>query len=224
MAGSDRALVSAAIEGNLPAFVEGRIAAVETAMMAAARATVRAGVGRLRVDVVSAGLGQRVANTWRSEVYPKRGRSMAPAGYIYSRASAIVSAFEEGATIRPVKGSVFLWLPTEHVPRRGGRRLKPEEVENSFNIDLDIVPSLTRPGVYLAVLRAIRTKSRKGFRQAKRGELDAGKNVTSVPMFVLVRQVRLQRRLDGAKIRTQLGAEWLGSVSRHVADALDDEG
>jgi hypothetical protein len=62
----------------------------------------------LREQVTSAGLGQRLANTWRNRVFPERRRSMTPSGYIWSNAPNIIDAFSRGAQVVPLAGRRFL--------------------------------------------------------------------------------------------------------------------
>ena len=67
---------------RLIAAVEGRLADVMAAEVAAAEKAVSTGVRdgaeglktELRRQVTSAGLGARLANTWRSKVFPPSGR------------------------------------------------------------------------------------------------------------------------------------------------------
>jgi hypothetical protein len=217
----------AAIEGRLSDYVESRVAIARGGMMAAAGFAGREVVSRLRADVSGAGLGQRVANAWRANVYPSRGRaSLEPAVYVFTKAPGIVAAFANGATIRPVKGGVFLWIATENVPRigRGAKRMTPSEVENRFNQDFDIVPASTRPGVFYAVLRLISARSGRGFRQASKARRAQGRDVQRVVMFVLVRQVRLRKRLDVDAIAAEAARTWPEIVARSLTTAFRNAG
>lgn len=65
----------AAIDGRLTDYMESRVALAKSGMMKAAALAGRTVVGRLRADVLSAGLGPRIANTWRANVHPSRGAS-----------------------------------------------------------------------------------------------------------------------------------------------------
>ncbi len=79
----------------------------------------------LRSQITGAGLGQRLANTWRGEVYPKGQMSIKAAGLVYSRAPVIVGAHDQGATIRSKDG---FWLAIP-LPAAGkgprGKRMTP---------------------------------------------------------------------------------------------------
>jgi len=65
--------------------IEGDIAKLASAAM---RETTPIAKQELRAQVTSAGLGTRLANTWRSEVYPRSSVSLNPGGYIWSKAPA----------------------------------------------------------------------------------------------------------------------------------------
>jgi hypothetical protein len=176
---------------------------------------------RLRDDTRS-GLGSRLANTWRSRVYPvsRPSRTLNPAGIVTSNASTVVAAFDPGATIQ-AKGGAFMAIPTEFVPKAGrnGRKLTPVEVEARFNQELEAVPSLTRRGVILLVLtarrgkrgvKAIRAKSKAAFfRQAER-----------IVMFVLVPRVRLKKLLDWRRILSTAQADYAREIAAGTNIAL----
>ena len=51
----------------------------------------------LRRQVVGAGLGQRLAGTWRSQIFPPTATKAA--GEVWTVAPLIIQGFDEGATI-----------------------------------------------------------------------------------------------------------------------------
>lgn len=65
----------------------------------------------LRADVTDAGLGQRLANTWRGKTYPEGGISLEAASFVWSKAPNIVDAFDRGVTIKSNRG-LWLAIPT----------------------------------------------------------------------------------------------------------------
>jgi hypothetical protein len=94
---------------------------------AVATGTRKAGQGLktgLRRQVGSAGLGQRLANSWRDQHYPNQ--KLDAASLVYTKAPQIIRAFDEGAVIRSRRGR-FLAIPTENAPRKGtdGKRISP---------------------------------------------------------------------------------------------------
>ncbi|MFC3442785.1 DUF6441 family protein [Sphingobium rhizovicinum] len=183
-----------------------------------------------RKQVRDAGMGNRLANTWRAEVYPKGGRSLNPAGYIWSAAPAIIDAFARGAHIRPVNGAKWLWIPTRNVParRRGGSyassvkrsngtRMSPEEVELHFNAELQVVIEGGKGSAFIDVVAGLSG----GHRQATSGRLHgrrglAPRKAKPVLMFNLVRGVRMPRLFDldgpaqarGANVARRIAARW----------------
>lgn len=149
----------------------------------------------LRASTVKAGLGGRLANTWRSAVYPKGRISIDAAAMVYSKAPDIIDSFDRGATIYPVNGSKMLAIPTKNVPRKGrGRRMTPLDVEDAFNQDLKFARS--KDGKVIAYVEVIRAKSNKGWRQATRGRLRQGRVVQPVVMFILIPAAHMPKHFD----------------------------
>lgn len=187
----------------------------------------------LRGQAIEAGMGQRLANTWRGDVYPKiYGRvSMNPAGVVRSAAPLIIDAFARGATIRPVNGAKYLWIPTRAVPRRrragsyksnmsarsgGGGAMSPEECELHFNTEFTVRPGAR--GSLLAFMDLTTGLSRRGggLRRDTRGRQAQGRKAKPVLMFVLRKTVKLKRLFDiegaasrwAAKVPTLFEARW----------------
>lgn len=160
----------------------------------------------LRRQITDAGMGTRLANTWRGGSYPVGARvSVNPGGYIWSNAPLIIDAFARGATIRPVNGANFQWIPTKNVPRargrvsRGGRNMRggamtPEEVENRFNTDFEYRPG--KAGTVLAFIDVVRAKNMRGYRAATAGRQRQGRVAKPVLMFVLRKFVRMPKAVD----------------------------
>lgn len=188
--------------------LQGDIASGATAAM---RDTMPIAKQELRGQVTSAGLGNRLANTWRGDVYPKSGQSANPAGYIYSAAPDIIESFSTGAQIVPLAGRRFLAIPTDNVPRATGtrgvsRRMTPEQVESSFNQDLFFKRG--KSGRVLAFINTDRVKGARGLRRAARGA--KSRAAAPVLMFVLVPTLRMPKVLD------------LDAVASRWADRFDD--
>lgn len=158
----------------------------------------------LRDQVRSAGLGDRLANTWQGKVFPQGRNSLDPSAYVWSKAPRIILAFGQGATIVPVNGSQRLAIPTENVPRNGRRLMTPVEVEAAFNQDLIVRPG--RKGSLLAFVNVIPALNKRGFRKATPRRLASGRDVKLVLMFVLVRSVFLAKRFDIQAAAEKVGA------------------
>ena len=154
----------------------------------------------LRGQVVRAGLGQKVANAWRSRNYGKEA-SYNPAALVWSKAPKIHAAFDESSVIKARNGSKYLAIPTPHVPRRGGaggrKYLTPVEVEADLNIELEFVAySNGRPGGMLVAPALVQAKNKRGWRRATAKRLKAGRKAQPVIMFYLVPSARLKKALD----------------------------
>jgi hypothetical protein len=206
--------LTAALSGDLGKLLAEEVRAAETAVTAGVR---RAGAGlkgELRQQVISAGLGGRLANAWRDRHYPNQ--KVDAASLVWTKAPGIIRAFAEGVTIRSGRGRC-LAIPTENAPRRGtdGKRISPSTFPEHRLGRLRLV---ARPGkAPLLVVDGLRasTGRRGGFRRASQRALRTGQGVVTVVMFVLVPQVRLRKRLDveGAARR------WHGQLPRLVIEA-----
>lgn len=167
-------------------------------VMAAEKATTKAvaiaGDGlksNWRAQIVSAGLGTRLSNTIRNKTYPQNQESLRAASLVWSKAPRILSSFEEGVLIRS-KDGFWLAIPTEAAGRGSGRRrLTPGEWERRRGMRLRFV---YRPrGASLLVADNARLNS-KGLAAVSRSK--TGRNQVTVPIFILVPQVRLRKKLD----------------------------
>lgn len=156
----------------------------------------------LRGQVTGAGMGSKLANAWRSKVYENKGYD--PAGLVYTRAPRIVEAFDKGVLIKPKAGGVWLAIPTVVAPKRGtdGKRITPTTFPEAKLGKLEFVYREKGPS-FLVVHNVRASYSRKtgqlrGFRKASETALRAGKGLTTAIMFILIRQVKLEKRLDVA--------------------------
>ncbi len=176
----------------------------------------------LRQQVTAAGLGSRLAGTWRSRVYPPTDTGAA--GEVWTVAPLIIQGFDEGATIIARNGSRWLAIPTANVPPRswgskapGGhprRLMTPVEVEAAFNRDLRTVQPPGRQVAYLIMDQLVAARSGHGFRQATPRRLAQGRSAAPVLMFVLVPQVTLAKRLDLAGAIAAIEAEFPGLIEQ----------
>lgn len=184
----------------------------------------------LRDEVLTVGMGQRLAKTWRGEVYPKGGTSLGPAGFVWSKAPAIVDAFSRGVTIRPIDGEGYLWIPTKNVPprrragsyqsslgkRSRGTRMSPEEVELAFNAELIIQKG--KRGSLLALIDVVGSNNGKTLRPSTNQRVKGRKGVAPrrvkrVLMFVLVRQAKMPLRFNLQRAADQAGRFFVSLLS-----------
>jgi hypothetical protein len=176
----------------------GRIMAeeVKAGEKAATAAVQQAGEGlkaAWRAQIVGAGLGPRLARTIRSQAYPKAGASLNAAVVVWSKAPVIVGAHDTGPLIRSRNG-FWLAIPTTAAGKslRGGR-ITPGEWERRNGLRLRFVYRRSGPSLLVAEGR-LNTKGR-----AVRSRSRSGRGAATVPIFLLVPQVKLPKRLDLAR-------------------------
>jgi hypothetical protein len=195
---------------------------VERAVASGTRDAGRGLRTELRRQVTRAGLGQRLANSWRDQHYPNR--KLDAASLVYTKAPGIIRAFDEGAVIRSRRGR-FLAIPTENAPRKGtdGRRISPSTFPEHRFGPLRFVPRQSGPS--LLVVDGLRASfSRKsgalrGFRRATDRARERGDGLTTVVMFLLVPQVKLRKRLDVDRAAER----WSGQLPTLIEQQLQSE-
>ena len=73
------------IEGDLNKILVGEARVAEAAVSAAVRKAGESLKNELRAQVAGAGLGRRLANAVRCNVYPERGESLSTAAWVFAR-------------------------------------------------------------------------------------------------------------------------------------------
>ena len=201
--------IQAALTGSLAEMMAAEAKAAERAVTSGVREASEGLKTELRAQIAGAGLGPRLARTWRSEVYPKGKESIAAAGFVWSKAPGIVRIYEEGAVIRSRHG-FFLAIPTEAAGRYGdgGRKITPSGWERRTGLRLRFVYRRTGPSLLVADNLRARAGRRGGFAKASATALRTGRNLATVPMFVLVPQVSFRKRLDVAGA----ARKWIGAL------------
>jgi Family of unknown function (DUF6441) len=192
----------ATIARSLRADMQAELRDLERAVTTGTKAAGQGLKTELRRQVGSAGLGQRLANSWRDKHYDNRG--IDAASLVYTKAPQIIRAFDEGALIRSKRGR-FLAIPTANAPRKGtdSKRISPSTFPEHRFGPLRFVPR--RNGLSLLVVDGLRASvSRKtgelrGFRRASDRARRSGQGAATVVMFLLVPQVKLRKRLDVAR-------------------------
>jgi hypothetical protein len=120
--------LSLAIKGDLGKTMQQLVAAEAAGVTSVIRRRTTALKKTLRKQIVSAGLGERLANAMRSQVVPTKGTAPDAMGRVFSKAlvkgrggiSDLVTVFEEGRVIR-ARGHALLAIPTPAAGRRGRR-------------------------------------------------------------------------------------------------------
>jgi hypothetical protein len=174
----------------------------------------------LRRQVARAGLGQRLANSWRDRHYPNR--KLDAASLVYTKAPQIVRAFDEGAVIRSRHGR-FLAIPTENAPRKGtdGKRISPSTFpEHRFGA-LRLVPRSNGPSLLVVVQPQERgaagLSARDRPRSAQWAGFDDGRDVSARAAGEAAQAARC-RPCGRALVGTAAGAD-RAAASVRVSDA-----
>lgn len=94
----------AALQGDLSKMMAQELNSARVAVTTGVREATQGLKSELRSQIEGSGLGARLANTWRGEVYPKGRPSLGLAGLVYSRAPVVVAAHDQGALIRSKNG------------------------------------------------------------------------------------------------------------------------
>ena len=181
------------IDPDLVAMMQAEIKAGEKAVTGTMR---EAGAGlktAWRGQITGAGLGRRLANSIRNATYPEAGDSLNATALVWSKAPVIIGAHNAGPLIRS-KDGFWLAIPTEAAGKslRGGR-ITPGEWERRTGLRLRFVYRRRGPSLLVAEGR-LNTKGRAVASKSK-----TGRGRATVPIFLLVPQVRLPKRLALAR-------------------------
>ena len=183
----------------------------ERSVTASVRESAEGLKSELRAQVTAAGLGVRLANTWRSRVYPQGRPSISAAGMVWSNAPTIVRAFDEGPVIRS-KDGFWLAIPLPAAGKgRRGKKLTPGEWERLHGQRLRFVYRRGRPSLLVADNQRARGGKRGGFALASGKAIAAGR-VATVAIFLLVPQVHLRKRLN----IDPAGKRWIDALPHRV--------
>jgi hypothetical protein len=181
------------ITPDLVAVMAAEIKAGEKAVSAAMREAGTDLKSAWRGQIGQAGLGRRLANSIRSQTYPKAGESLKAAALVWSKAPVIVGAHDAGPLIRS-KDGFWLAIPTAAAGKglKGGS-ITPGEWERRRGLRLRFVYRRRGPSLLVADGRL----NRRGLGVASRSKTGRGK--VTAPIFLLVPQVKLPKRLDLAR-------------------------
>jgi hypothetical protein len=200
--------LTATTVGSLGRIMAEEVKAGEQAATAAVR---QAGEGlktAWRAQIIGAGLGTRLAKTIRSQTYPRSGQSLNAAVVVWTKAPVIVGAHDTGPLIRS-KNGFWLAIPTPAAGKslRGGR-ITPREWERRTGLGLRFVYRRSSPSLLVAEGR-LNTKGR-----AVRSRSRTGRGAATVPIFLLVPQVKLPKRLDLARDAARAHVALPGLIAR----------
>jgi hypothetical protein len=165
------------ITPDLVAVMAAEIKAGEKAVRAAMREAGTDLKSAWRGQITQAGLGRRLANSIRSQTYPKAGESLKAAALVWSKAPEIVGAHDTGPLIRS-KDGFWLAIPTAAAGKglKGGR-ITPGEWERRRGLRLRFVYRRRGPSLLVADGRL----NSRGLGVASRSKTGRGK--ATVPIF-----------------------------------------
>ena len=194
--------------GDIVKAMEAEVAAGEKAVQMGMAAVGKGLQADWRRQVEGAGLGSRLARTIRSEVYPKGRNSINAATVVWTRAPKIIDAFERGALIRS-KDGFYLAIPTPAagVKGAGNKRITPGGWEQRTGVKLRFVYRRGSPSLLVADTSRVNARGRAVLSRSK-----TGRGAQTVPIFVLVPQVQLKKRLD----LSSAIATWAGQIPELV--------
>jgi len=162
-----------------------------------------------RTQITGAGLGARLSKTIRSQTYPKGRNSLDAAALVWSNAPVIIGAHDTGPLIRSKGGSwLAIPLPAAGKSTKGGR-ITPIEWERRTGLRLRFIYRRRGPSLLVAEGRL----NSKGRAVASRSK--TGRGLTTAPIFLLVRQVKLPKRLNLARDAERAAAAIPGSIVRN---------
>ncbi|TPE47229.1 DUF6441 family protein [Amaricoccus solimangrovi] len=189
--------------------------------VAVTRGIGRAGVGLqagLRRQTLSGGLGRKLANAWRLDLYPKGKASANAAALVTSKSPKLIDAFDRGAMIKSEAG-FWLAIPTADAPKRGvgGKRINPSNFPESRYGPLRFI--FRRHGPSFLVVDNLRRGKRGYLRARTKKQLIAAHSNpdATVVMFLLYPRVKLRKRLDVAREH----GDWSGRLPALIEAELE---
>jgi len=142
-----------------------------------------------------------------NRTYPTSGDSINAAAFIWSNAPEILNAHDRGALIRSNSG-FWLAIPTDAAGKgRGGARLTPREWERRRGMRLRFIYRRNSPSLLVAEKARINTRG-----TAVASRTKTGRGQVSAPIFLLVPQVKLRKRLDLARDAEKVAAAVPGLI------------
>lgn len=196
--------------GDLREMMEAEAQAGERAVSGGIAAAAKGLQGDWRAEIVRSGLGRRLSQSIRSARYPDREPSINAAALVWSKAPEIIGAHASGVVVRSA-GGFWLAIPTPAAGKLArGKRPTPGEWEARNGLRLRFIyRGSSRPSLLVAEARV----DARGRARASRSK--TGRNVATVPIFVLVRQARLPKRLN----LDRPAERWLARLPGLIVDA-----
>ena len=201
------------IEGSLERLMRDEIAAGERAVTRGVGAAGRGLKDAWRAQVRGAGLGSRLANTVRARTFPERDDSIRAASLVWTRAPHIIDAFDRGALIRSKAGfHLAIPLPAAGSRGPGGKRITPGGWERRTGMRLRFVYRRNGPSLLVADEARMNKAGRAAPKRGRRRRDGILTGAQTVPIFLLVPQVKLRKRLDIDRLAAAAAARLPGLI------------
>ena len=195
---------------DLVAMMRAEVAAGQKAVSTTIAQAVTSLKSAWRAQITGAGLGVRLANTIRAQTFPKGRNSLDAAALIWSNAPVIIGAHDTGPLIRSTSG---FWLAIP-LPAAGkalsGKRITPAMWEQKTGLRLRFVYRSRGPSLLVADAVRLNTRGQAAVSKSK-----TGRGQVTAPIFLLVRQVKLPKRLNLARDADRALAAIPGSIVRN---------
>lgn len=212
----------ARISGPFQEWMGRNVAVAAGAVTAGVRAATDGLKADLRRAIIGGGLGDRLPNAVRSQVFPRRGVSLSAAGWIFvkgKRTREIIDAYATGITIR-ARGKRFLAIPTAAgrglIKARGGAAYLSGRYGLGIETRLVVPRDRNKPWLIVANLRQGRGK-RGGYRKPTAAAIKR-RDFEEVVLFILVPEAKVRKRftIDG------LAQRWADRVPGFIEQALPE--
>lgn len=187
--------ISFAVQGDLRTIYSTTVKEAKRAVTSGVTAAGQLLQNDWRAQITASGLGTNLARTIRRQTYPKGGTSLRAAALVWSKASEIVDAFDRGVTIRSASGFYLaIPLPAAGPKGLGNKRITPGGWEARTGKRLTFIYRKGRNGLLVDQGDVVKTSyMNKRGEHKRRGR---GRKNIVVPIFVLVPQVKLPKKLS----------------------------
>lgn len=196
------------IEGDLRKIAAASVKSIERANSGAVSETAKGLQKTLRGQVRRARLGDKLEKAWRVREFPRSKDSIKKAALVFSKASRLHAAFSKGGTIT-ARSSNWLVIPLAEAERRrfdrrgdksrGPRPRRYSAVDAAIQFYGSLRFVKLGGGRALLVADNLTGSGRRRKTRTKQGAAFSpvgGRGSASFPVFLLVKQTTLPKRLD----------------------------
>jgi len=220
-----------ALKGDLRKSMDRQLRRIKKGVKAGTASTAKGLQGDLRAQTRHAKLGRGLEKAWRFEVYPRHGKiSLHPAAIVFSNAKRIHAAFSQGAQIR-VRKAKFLVIPLPAAKKfgfdmglkhsKGNKERKWSDIEAAIGKYASLRYVKIGPGKALLVADNLtsglrRSKSRVS-KKTGAAYSPVGGRRASAPLFLLVKQVRIKRKIDVKRAVKRANRDLGRQILKHLS-------